>query len=121
MNTAAHKLPADSDEALTALTGVVGELVRQTHPHAARQVTPESRLDAELGLDSLARIELLHRIEDRFGLRLAENTLLAIETPRELLGALRTAAGLPPAAAWKEEAAPAFSPQTLVIQKRPHP
>jgi 1-acyl-sn-glycerol-3-phosphate acyltransferase len=116
VNTAAHKLPADSDEALTALTGVVGELVRQTHPHAARQVTPESRLDAELGLDSLARIELLHRIEDRFGLRLAENTLLAIETPRELLGALRTAAGLPPAAAWKEEAAPAFSPQTLVGQ-----
>jgi acyl carrier protein len=99
VDTAAHKLPADSTAALSELTDVVAELVRQTHPRTSRSVTPDSRLDADLGLDSLARIELLHRIEDRFRLRIAEETLLAIETPRELLGALRTAAGLPSAAA----------------------
>src|SRR5690606_23597041 len=95
VDTATHKLPADPGAALTALTDVVAELVRQTHPGAARHVTPDSRLDADLGLDSLARIELLHRIEDAFGLRLAERTLLSIETPRELLSALRSAAGMP--------------------------
>jgi acyl carrier protein len=117
VDTAAHTLPSDSDEALSALTGVVRELVRQTHPHASRTVTPESRLDADLGLDSLARIELLHRIEDRFGLRLAEQTLLAIETPRELLGALRSAAGLPATATtWRVEAQPVAAAQTLAGQ-----
>src|SRR5690606_32978815 len=101
MDTAAPMLPADPGAALAALTAVVTELVQQTHPGANRRVTPDSRLDADLGLDSLARIELLHRVEDRFGMRLSEQTLLAIETPRELLTALQAAAGLPAASdAW---------------------
>ena len=116
MDTAAHRLPADPDAALAALTGVVAELTRQTHPDAGRTVTSDSRLDADLGLDSLARIELLHRVEDAFGLRLAEQTLLSIETPRELLGALRTAAGLPAAAAGWETPAAAAAPQALAGQ-----
>jgi acyl carrier protein len=90
----AHKLPSDPDEALAQLTQVVAELVRQTHPGASRNVTADSRLDTDLGLDSLARIELLHRVEDAFAVRLSENTLLAIETPRELLAALADAAGV---------------------------
>ncbi len=118
MDTNAPKLPADAAAALAALTEVVTELVRQTHPHASRNVTPDSRLDLDLGLDSLARIELLHRIEDRFALRLSERVLLAIETPRELLAALRTAAGLPPAAAALEIAAKA-APTPQAFAGRP--
>ena len=94
MNDVAHKLPADPDEALAKLTAVVTELVRQTHPNASRSVSADSRLDSDLGLDSLARIELLHRVEDAFAVRLTEQTLLAIETPRELLAALAKAAGV---------------------------
>jgi 1-acyl-sn-glycerol-3-phosphate acyltransferase len=116
VDTAAHGLPADPDAALAALTGVVAELARQTHPDAARKVTPDSRLDSDLGLDSLARIELLHRIEDAFGLRLAEQTLLAIETPRGLLRAMRSAAGLPAASASWETPAAAAAPQAAVGQ-----
>ena len=94
MNDVAHKLLSDPDEALAKLTAVVAELVRQTHPGASRNVTADSRLDADLGLDSLARIELLHRVEDAFAVRLTETTLLAIETPRELHAALADAVGV---------------------------
>ena len=94
MNDLTHKLPADPDEALAKLTTVVAELVRQTHPSASVSVGADSRLDTDLGLDSLARIELLHRVEDAFAVRLTEQTLLAIETPRELLQALASAAGV---------------------------
>jgi len=94
VNDVAHKLPSATEEALAELTAVVTTLVRQTHPGSSRNVTPDSRLDADLGLDSLARIELLHRVEDAFALRLSEETLLAIETPRELLAAMRTAVGI---------------------------
>ena len=99
MQTSAPRLPEDPQQALAALVGVVAELVRQTHPGSARSVTPDSLLDTDLGLDSLARIELLHRVEDAFALRLTERTLLEIETPRELLAALHSAAGAAPVAA----------------------
>jgi 1-acyl-sn-glycerol-3-phosphate acyltransferase len=88
-----EKLPTDPDRALEALTGVVAELVRQTHPTSRVRVLPDSALESDLGLDSLARIELLHRVEDAFGVRLDEEALLAIETPRELLKALAAASG----------------------------
>jgi 1-acyl-sn-glycerol-3-phosphate acyltransferase len=93
VNDATHKLPADPDEALAELTAVVAELVRQTHPGASHAVSADSSLDTDLGLDSLARIELLHRVEDTFAVRLTEQTLLTIETPRELFAALVRAAG----------------------------
>ncbi|MCC6531797.1 MAG: AMP-binding protein [Burkholderiales bacterium] len=85
----------DSGEAQAQINAVVAELVRQTHPGLLRPVSADSRLDSDLGLDSLARIELLHRVEDAFRVRLSEQTLLSIETPRELLDALRSASGAP--------------------------
>jgi len=90
-----HRLPQDTQEALTAVVALVEELVRQTHPGFNRPVSADAKLDTDLGLDSLARVELLHRVEDAFRLRLAEQELLAVETPRELLVALRTASGAP--------------------------
>jgi len=87
------RLPEDPQEALTAVIALVTELVRQTHPGFDRSVNPDSRLDADLGLDSLARVELLHRVEEAFRVRIEEAQLLAVETPRELLVALRSASG----------------------------
>lgn len=86
-------LPEDPQEALAAVIALVTELVRQTHPGFNRSVSADSRLDTDLGLDSLARVELLHRVEDAFRVRLEEAQLLAVDTPRELLVALRSACG----------------------------
>jgi acyl carrier protein len=122
VNDVTAKLPIDPDDALAQLTAIVAALVRETHPGAPRDVTPDSRLDSDLGLDSLARIELLHRVEDAFDVRLDEQTLLAIETPRELLRALvgTAAAGAtassPPASLAGGSAAPSAQP---LVRGRP--
>lgn len=59
-------------------------------PRSVR-VTIDSSLDRDLGLDSLARVELLLRVEQAFGVTLPENTLQIVETPRDLLTALDSA------------------------------
>ncbi len=51
----------------------------------------DSRLDRDLGLDSLGRVELITRLEDHFGVGLPERLLAAADTPRDLLRALKTA------------------------------
>ncbi len=66
-------------------------------------VTPDSVLDRDLGLDSLARMELLLRIERTFGVDLPEDTLQRSETVGDLLrvlgAAAPTARAVPPVAA----------------------
>jgi len=59
----------------------------------------DSSLDRDLGLDSLARVELLTRLEQKFDISLSENVLATAETPRDLLlhfGTGRQAAPAPP-------------------------
>ncbi|MGE5336785.1 MAG: AMP-binding protein, partial [Gemmatimonadota bacterium] len=51
----------------------------------------ESRLDADLGIDSLARVELGLRIEREFGMRLPDDALMQAATPADLQAALRAA------------------------------
>jgi 1-acyl-sn-glycerol-3-phosphate acyltransferase len=58
----------------------------------------DSRLEEDLGLDSLARLELLLRIEKRFGVTLSERDGLGAETPRALLAALSVAKASAPLA-----------------------
>jgi 1-acyl-sn-glycerol-3-phosphate acyltransferase len=47
-----------------------------------------SRLERELGFDSLARLELLMRLQRRLGVTVSEDKALAAETPGELVAAL---------------------------------
>ena len=54
----------------------------------------DSHLDRDLALDSLARTELLRRIEHAFQVTLGESMLLA-ETPRDLLDLILRAKGQP--------------------------
>jgi 1-acyl-sn-glycerol-3-phosphate acyltransferase len=61
------------------------------HPRRRPPVTLDSRLQQDLGLDSLSRAELLLRLEQAFEVTLPEQTLLSAETPRDLLLLLRGA------------------------------
>lgn len=93
-----RKAPAPSADALLEL---IDALVRELQPGNRLPAGLDSALDRDLGLDSLARVELLARVERRFAVRLAAETLGTCETPRQLLGAVAQAAcaPLPPPAA----------------------
>ncbi len=75
------------------LLEIVTGLMQELHPDASRytEITLDSGLDHDLGLDSLARMELLSRLENEYGVRLSENSMVAAETVRDLLRALQHA------------------------------
>ncbi len=92
-----------------AVLEVVAALVRELHPRraASLRVTPDSRLDRDLGFDSLSRVELMLRLEDALGAAPPDQALQA-ETVRDLLRWLPEAGpGPAPAAAVAPAAAPA--------------
>jgi acyl carrier protein len=53
----------------------------------------DSRLENDLGFDSLARVELLLRLEQRFGIHLSEADAAQVERVTDLLAALNRTAG----------------------------
>src|SRR3569623_2119173 len=59
----------------------------------ALAVHADSRLDRDLGFDSLARGELVLRLERAFAVSLPESLLAEAETPRQLLAAIVAAGG----------------------------
>ncbi len=100
--------PAESaDDAAARLLRVAGALVAETHPGYRGDVTLDSRLERDLGLDSLARVELLLRIGKEFGATLPDAALGEADTPRDLLRFLTPSDGASrlddaaPAAAWR--------------------
>jgi len=70
-----------------SLLPIIAKLMAELHPDAVlhRPITLDSGLDRDLGLDSLARMELFSRLEKEFGIRLPERVLVEAETPRDLL------------------------------------
>ncbi len=97
------------DKLAPALLDVVRETLRELRREPARsiRIALDSSLDRDLGLDSLARVELLLRIERTFDVTLPQNTLVVAETPRDLLAALSSAtAKAGPALAAGRRAAP---------------
>lgn len=80
---AAHQQSGDR------LLDVVHAVARELH--RGRSVTRpvlDSDLEREVGLDSLARIELMLRLEREFGVRLSDDIAIQSQTPRDLLDAL---------------------------------
>src|SRR5687767_10754138 len=81
------------------LLSVVADVAKEMRPHVDVYVALDSSLERDLGLDSLARVELVLRLEREFRASLPEQALASSETPRDLLRFLLAAAGQPPQAA----------------------
>ena len=98
MDMASHSTSTASREA--ALLELALELSRELHPQRkTRVLTPDSLIEREAGLDSLARVELLLRAEKRLGVRLPDHAVLSAETFRDLLAAVEEAPAGKPASA----------------------
>lgn len=84
MNTA-EDLKQDVDLS-TPLLELIRSLLEEIRAgKIPKNITIDSALDKDLGLDSLARIELLARIEKHFGVTLPEKVYAKAETPRDLV------------------------------------
>ncbi|HEX9181409.1 MAG TPA: AMP-binding protein, partial [Burkholderiales bacterium] len=81
------------DELAPALLAVVRQTYVDLHrrPDCGIPLRLDSSLDRDLGFDSLARVELLLRVERALDVTLPGNTLQLTETPRDILRALRAA------------------------------
>jgi 1-acyl-sn-glycerol-3-phosphate acyltransferase len=77
------------DATAERLLAVVAQLAAESRGDATPPpVALDSLLDRDLGLDSLARVELILRMERAFDVRLPEALLGEADTPRELLRAV---------------------------------
>jgi acyl carrier protein len=72
---------------------IVAEVAKEARPHVEPHATLDSSLEKDLGLDSLARVELVLRLEKEFSASLPEQALGTSETPRDLLRFLLGSAG----------------------------
>ena len=74
------------------LLHLVAEISDELHPgqNLGRSISMDSSFDAELGFDSLSRMELIHRIESNFEVSVSDKALSLMETPRDLLRELKS-------------------------------
>ena len=87
-NAATPDSPALPD--MTELLAIVSRLVGEVHPKWKHiRFSPDTLLERELGLDSLARMELRSRIHDAMGIELEEHAAMRAATPFELLCAMQ--------------------------------
>src|SRR5208282_4419575 len=83
-----------SQISVEAVQEVVSALYTELH-HAQPDpgaVRLNSRLDRDLGFDSLGRVELVLRLEQRFGVHLPAAALSSAETVADLIALVKTAA-----------------------------
>ena len=91
MNTS--RATTQSDNTVTELLQVINDLVSEFHQNrsSVKAVSIDSHFEKDLGLDSLARVELIARIEKKFRLALPEQTFAEAESARDLLRAIQGA------------------------------
>ena len=77
------------------LISLVTELVAELHPSqsSSNVVKLDNLLGRDLGMDSLARVELFIRVESGFDLHLSEQAFADVETVRDLLRTITQAQG----------------------------
>jgi 1-acyl-sn-glycerol-3-phosphate acyltransferase len=85
------------DDALDVVLAAVREIAGDVRPaRSLPEIRLDSRLDADLGLDSLAIAVLLVRLEERFATRLPETALAEVHSPRDLLALVARHVSPPP-------------------------
>ncbi|MGO9356614.1 MAG: AMP-binding protein, partial [Xanthobacteraceae bacterium] len=107
-NDISKALADDRGSSEQALAAVVSELVCELHPQRAKTYSYAlaSRLEQDLGIDSLGRTELILRVERAFRRRLPVNTLAEAETIGDLLRAVEEATQKAPPGASAEVLSP---------------
>jgi acyl carrier protein len=85
--------PQDQEQTVAELFTMVQQLVAEVHPVKAKTLLLDldSRLDTDLGLDSLGRVELISRLEKHFKIVLPEQVFAETESVRDLLRAVTIA------------------------------
>lgn len=79
-----QQAPVSPEEPQARLLCIVAELNRGLHPRRPlSRITLESRFDRDLGLDSLARMELMLRVGRALGCGLPEKLLASADSPRD--------------------------------------
>jgi 1-acyl-sn-glycerol-3-phosphate acyltransferase len=86
-----RKTEITADDLLGVIQGLLDEMPAASHTRQGLNL--DCHLEVDLGLDSLARTELIARINQRFAMQMPDEALLA-ETPRALLILLTQAAGI---------------------------
>jgi len=75
---------------MSTLLSIIRELVGEVHPKWKNlHFTPDTHLERELGLDSIARTELHGRIEQALDVALTEGAGVCAGTPNDLMYAIR--------------------------------
>ncbi len=110
-----HSINAQPEQLLVIVRSLTHEL--RPGANGIDRLGLDHDLERDFGLDSLARVELLARIERELGFRLADAAMIEAETPRDLLqlmgAASPTAPPAPEPAETMMEAAPEQPPETL--------
>ncbi len=87
------------DSSITSgeLLQLVQSLVNEVRPNfpASQRITLDSTFEKDLGLDSLARVQLIARVESKYHLALPESSFAEAETTRDLIRAISKAESSP--------------------------
>ncbi len=83
------------DKQAYTLLKLIEKLVAELHVSKPRSYVLglDSSLDGDIGLDSLARVELISRIEQHFNVTLPQRVFSEAESPRDLLRSISSASG----------------------------
>ncbi len=86
-------VPQEQDKVVAEILATIQQLVAEVHPGKAEtlQLDLDSTVDKDLGMDSLGRVELITRLEERFNIVLPEHVYVEIESVRDLVRAITTA------------------------------
>jgi 1-acyl-sn-glycerol-3-phosphate acyltransferase len=87
----AQAAPPGGDALSGEVLRTVVTLAEQLHPHQRGRLHAElsGDLDRDFGLDSLGRVEAIHRLEALFGVALPDGLFAEASTPADLVEALR--------------------------------
>src|SRR5512143_1711408 len=79
------------DELAAEVLGAIVELSEQLHPHQRGRAHAglDGDLDRAFGLDSLGRVEVVHRLEALFNITLPDSLFAEAGTPLDLVKAIR--------------------------------